>query len=305
MDLKIKIGKITFKNPVWVASGTFGYGKEFEDFLDLGSVGAVITKTLTLNAREGNPPPRIVETPSGLLNSIGLENQGIDHFIREYWPFLKKIGTKVIISITGTGREEFVRCAERIAGEIRPDAVEINLSCPNVTHRGTRFRLMAQDPVTTGKVITAVRKRIGCPVIAKLTPDVTDITVVARAAESAGADAVSLVNTYPAMAVDAEEMRPVLGNMTGGLSGPAIKPMALKAVWDVYNSVKVPVIGIGGVMTGKDCAEFVLCGARAVQVGTANLADPVAYARILDEFTAYLKKKKIKKIKDLVGRLGT
>jgi len=305
MDLQVTIGKIRFKNPIWVASGTFGYGEEFLDFVDLDNIGAIVTKTLTPEAREGNPPPRLVETPSGLLNSIGLENEGVDHFKAEHYPFLKKLKTRIIVSIGGLRKEEFERCAEKLSAEDPPDAIEINLSCPNVTHAGTRHAYISQDPRATERIVSACRRKAGCAVIAKLTPDVTDIAVIAGAAEAGGADAVSLINTCPGIAVDAEEMKPVLGNIVGGLGGPAIKPIALKAVRDVYGKVKIPVIGIGGVMTGIDVAEFMLCGACAVQVGTANLADPVAYDRILGEFETYLRQKKIKKASSLVGGLKT
>jgi len=302
MDLKVTIGGTTFRNPVWTASGTFGNGEEFLDFVDLKKVGAVITKTVTLKAREGNPPPRIVETSSGLLNSIGLENKGLNNFLKEQYPSLRKLKTKFIVSIARSGQNDLVRCAEKLAGE-KPDAIELNLSCPNVRHGGTRHRLTAQDARQTEKMVASVRRVVKCPVIAKLTPDVTDIGEIAQAAESGGADAVSVVNTYPGMAVDAEEMKPVLGNVVGGLSGPAIKPMALKAVRDVYDKVRIPVVGIGGIMTGIDVAEFMLCGASAVQIGTANLVDPDAYERILDEFVEYLDRKKIKKTASLTGRL--
>jgi dihydroorotate dehydrogenase (NAD+) catalytic subunit len=303
MDLQVKIGNVIFKNPIWVASGTFGYGEEFLDFLDLDRIGAVVTKTVTLKALEGNIPPRLVETPSGLLNSIGLENKGIDHFKAEHYPFLKKLKTKIVVSIGGSKKEEFERCVEKLSGEEAPDAIELNLSCPNVAHAGTRYSLISQDVRATEKIVSSCRKKTGCVIIAKLTPSVTDIAAVARAAEIGGADAVSVINTCPGMAVDAEEMRPLLGNVTGGLSGPAIKPIALKAVWDVYHKVKIPVVGVGGVMTGIDVAEFMLCGARAVQIGTANLADPVAYDRILDQFKKYLKQKKIKRAGSLAGKL--
>jgi dihydroorotate dehydrogenase (NAD+) catalytic subunit len=303
MNLKVKIGKTIFKNPVWVASGTFGYGEEFEGLVDLREVGAILTKTVTLRKREGNPPPRLVETPSGLLNSIGLENKGIDYFKKEKYPFLKKIGTRVIVSIAGENKKEFTACAEKLSGKDEPDAIEINLSCPNVTHSGTKYSLMAQDPKTTESIIKSVRKKTKSTLIAKLTPNVTDITEIALAAEAAGADAVSLVNTYMGMMVDAEKMEPMLGNVVGGLSGPAIKPMALKAVRDVYGSVSIPVIGIGGIMTGADVAEFMLVGASAVQVGTANLADPAAYNRILREFKEYLDRQGILKAKNLTGKL--
>ena len=305
MDLSVNIGKIKFKNPVWVASGTFGYGREFADFVDLKEIGAIVTKTVTLRAREGNAPPRVVETPSGLLNSIGLENAGITHFIREYYPQLKKTGTRIIVSIAGSGERELAECAAMLAGAGEPDMIEVNLSCPNVEHKQTRYALISQDAGSTEKIIAAVRKKVKCGVIAKLTPNVTDIRPIAAAAEAGGADAVALVNTYMGIAVDAEKMKPILGNIVGGLSGPAIKPMALKAVLDAYRSVKIPVVGIGGIMTGRDAAEFMLCGAAAVQVGTANLADPTAYNRILGEFRGYLKAKKMNEAKKLVGRLRT
>ncbi len=232
-DLKIKIGKIIFQNPIWVASGTFGSGKEFADFVDLRKVGAIIPKTVTLNERTGNPSPRIVETPSGLLNSIGLENKGIANFLKEEKTFLNKIKTKIIVSIAGTSLKEFTLCAAHLKGKNKPDAVEINLSCPNISHAGSKKRLFAQDPGETERIVKAVKKKTGLTVYAKLTPNVTDIATIAKAAEAGGADAVSLVNTYLGMAINAENKKPVLGNVFGGVSGPAIKPMALKAVWDV------------------------------------------------------------------------
>jgi len=218
-NLKITIGNVTFKNPVWVASGTFGTGEEFEDLLDLGKVGAIVTKTVTLRAREGNRPPRIVETAAGLLNSIGLENRGIDVFLREKYPFLKKLSTRAVVSISGSGKKEIEGCAARLAGAGEPDAVELNLSCPNVEHGGTKHKLVAQDARATEKAVNTLRRRVKCPVIAKLTPNVTDLAGIAKAAEAGGADAVSLVNTYLGMAVDPEKGAPVLGNVIGGLAG--------------------------------------------------------------------------------------
>lgn len=303
MDLRIKIGNTTFKNPVWVASGTFGYGKEFEDFVDLEKVGAIVTKTITLMAREGNPTPRIVETPSGLLNSIGLENMGAEHFKKTYMPDLKKLDTRIVASIAGSKKEEFVECVKILSGKNSPDAFEVNLSCPNVKHAQTRYKLIAQDPESTAATIKAVKKVTKKPVIAKLTPNVTDIAHIAKHAEKAGADAVALVNTYFAMAVDAETMTPVLGNVVGGLSGPAIKPMALKAVMDVSNNINIPIIGIGGIMGGICAAEFMICGASAVQVGTANFSDPRAQGIVLKELISYLKRKKLTRAKDLIGTL--
>ena len=304
MDLSVKIGKIEFKNPLWAASGTFGTrGEEFEDFLKLENIGAIVTKTVTLKPREGNPPPRIVETPSGLLNSIGLENKGIDAFIKHDLPKLKKIRTRTVISIAGTTGQDIAKCITKIPGKLMPDAIELNLSCPNVTHGKTKYQLISQDPTATEKIVKAAVKGASCAVIVKLTPNVTDVGETAKAAQEGGADAVSLVNTYFGMAVNAQEERPVLGNVCGGLSGPAIKPMALKAVSEAYENIKIPIVGIGGIVKGTDVAEFMLCGARAVQIGTVNLIEPFSCERILKEFKAYLEGKKIKKADDIIGRL--
>lgn len=302
MDLTVKIGKTVFKNPIWVASGTFGSGEDFEDFIDFQKVGAIVTKTVTLKKREGNKPPRVVETASGLLNSIGLENKGIEHFKKEIYPQAKKRGTHIIVSIAGNGEKEFTSCAEALK-EINPDGIELNLSCPNVKHGGTKAVLIAQDAQATGQIIRSVRKITKNLLIVKLTPNVTDITQIAKASEKARADAISLVNTFSGMAVDVDTMKPVLGNIIGGLSGPAIKPLALKIVRDAHKAVKIPIIGIGGIISGRDVAEFMLCGACAVQVGTSNLIDPDSQKRILKEFTDYLKEKRIKKAAAIVGKL--
>jgi dihydroorotate dehydrogenase (NAD+) catalytic subunit len=305
MDVRVKIGDVVFVNPIWVASGTFGYGREFEDLLDLSRIGAIVTKTVTKEPRAGNRPPRIVETPSGLLNSIGLQNDGIRSFKKEHFSFLKRAGTRIVVSIAGDSKAEFTYCAKELSGRCRPDAIELNLSCPNVAHKGTKRRLLAQDAKATKEIVAAVRERTKSAVIAKLTPNVTDIAGIARAAQAGGADAVSLVNTFFGMAVDAAARRPLLGNITGGLSGPAIKPMALKAVWDVYNAVDIPVVGIGGIMSGTDVAEFMLCGATAVQVGTANFVDPAGYGRILGQFKTYLKEQKARGAEEIIGGLRT
>ena len=303
MDLTVKINGTSYKNPVWVASGTFACGEEFADLIDLSKVGAIVTKTVTLRPREGNPPPRIVETSSGMLNSIGLENKGARHFKNEILPLLKKQKTRIIISIAAFSDKEFAECAEMLSEENFPAAIELNLSCPNVAHGGTKRALVAQDATATERAVAAVRKRVKRTLIAKLSPHVTDIGEIAKAAEAGGADAVALVNTYPGLAVDAEAMKPVLGNIVGGLSGPAIKPLALKAVRDAHREVNIPIVGIGGIMKGTDVAEFMLCGASAVEVGTANLADPAAHNRILKEFEEYLERKNIKKARDLVGKI--
>jgi dihydroorotate dehydrogenase (NAD+) catalytic subunit len=303
MNLKTKICDILFKNPIWVASGTFRYGEEFTDFLNLNDIGAIVTKTITLNARQGNPPPRIVETASGLLNSIGLENDGAKIFKQKNYTRLKQLKTKIIISIAGEDQEEFIKCVQILTEQNFPSAFELNLSCPNVMQNQTRYKLIAQDPHATEKIVSAVKQHTKLPVIAKLTPNVTDIVTIAKAAEVGGADAISLANTYLGMAINTETRRPLLSNIVGGLSGPAIKPLALRAVWEVHNHISIPIIGIGGIMTGIDVAEFMLCGACAVQVGTANLIDPNAYTRILQEFKDYLKRHNIKQLSELIGKL--
>ncbi|MGD9109101.1 MAG: dihydroorotate dehydrogenase [Gammaproteobacteria bacterium] len=304
MNLETTIGKIKFKNPIWVASGTFRYGEEFADFLDLSKIGAIITKTVTLEPRKGNPPPRLVETAAGLLNSIGLENKGAANFKTKHFNRLKNIDTKIIVNIAGTSAEEFAECAEILAENNFPHAFELNLSCPNVQHKQSKYRLLAQDPNLTEQIVASVKKKVKQPIIVKLTPNVTDIAEIAYAAEQGGADAVSLVNTYIGMAVDVHAMKPLLGNIIGGLSGPAIKPLALRAVWEVYKKVSIPIIGIGGIMSGIDVAEFMLCGASAVQIGTANLLNPQAYDKISAEFFDYLQTKKITSLDQIVGKLS-
>ena len=279
VNLKIKIGKLTLKNPVMVASGTFG--EEYGEVIDINSLGAYVAKTITLESRLGNPAPRLAETASGMLNSIGLENKGFEYFAKEKAPFLEKLKTAVVISIAGNTATEFKELARRVSKLKCADAIEVNLSCPNVKH-GSREGLIAQDADATFEVIKAVKKATKLTVIAKLTPNVTDIVKIALAAERAGADAILVANTFLGMAVDVQAKRPKLGNTIGGLSGPAIKPMALKMVWDTYKKIKVPVIGCGGIMDYKDALEFILCGAKAVQVGTANFVDPTAMINIIN-----------------------
>jgi len=303
--LKVRIGKLELKNPVILASGTCGFGEEIKDLIDINKVGAIVTKTITLNKREGNAPPRICETPAGLLNSIGLDNDGLKDFIFKKVPYLESLNIPVIASIAAASIDGFRQLARELSGVPCIRAIEVNLSCPNVIHKGTKYSLLAQDREAVGKIIREIRKIKPRMLIAKLSPNVTDIKEIARAAESAGAGAISLINTYPAMAVDASTMKPKLGNITGGLSGPAIKPLALKCVWDVYNEVRIPVIGMGGIMDAEDAVEFILCGASAVQVGTANFVNPQAPLKILDGIKNYLKEKKIKSIKSLVGKLKT
>jgi dihydroorotate dehydrogenase (NAD+) catalytic subunit len=300
VNLKVKIGKMELKNPVMVASGTFG--EEYGELIDINSLGAYVAKTITLEPRVGNPAPRIAETASGMLNSIGLENKGFEYFAKEKAPFLKKIRTAVVVSIAGDNASEFKELASRVSRLGYVDAIEVNLSCPNVKH-GTRHGLIAQDEIATKDVIKAVKKASSVPVIAKLTPNVTDITKIALAAEDAGSDALLLVNTFFGMAVDIDTGKPRLGNITGGLSGPAIKPMVIKMVWETYKKVRIPVIGCGGIMDHKDAIEFMLCGARAIQVGTANFIYPEAALDIIDGIKRYMSEKKISDVRKLTGAI--
>ena len=304
-NLKVKIRKLELKNPVILASGTAGFGKEIKDLVDINKLGAIITKTITLNKKEGNPPPRVVETPGGLLNSIGLDNDGLKDFIFEKISFLEKLKIPTVVSIAGDSLDEFIKLAEEVSKIPCVKAIEVNLSCPNVVHKGTRFSLLAQDKKAVEKIISQLRKVTEHTLIAKLSPNVTSIKEIAKAAEDAGSDAISLINTYPGMLVDISTGKPKLGGVTGGLSGPCIKPLALKCVWDAYNIVKVPIIGMGGIMDGKDAIEFMLCGASAVQVGTANFVNPRAPLEILDGIKKYMKEKKINSVKGLTGKLKT
>lgn len=297
---EVKIGRLRLKNPVMAASGTFG--PEYGEFTDINSLGAYVAKTITIKARTGNPPPRVAETPSGMLNAIGLENNGLDDFIRNKLSKLKNIKIPVIASIAGDDAEEFKDLARSLSRIKKIAALEINLSCPNVKH-GKRNFLIAQDEGATCEIIKAVRKATPLTVIAKLSPNVTDISKIAMAAKNSGADAVSLVNTFIGMAVDIETQEPVLGNITGGLSGPAIKPIALRMVRDVYKKVNIPIIGIGGIMDYKDAVEFMLCGASAIQVGTANFVNPCATKEIVEGLKKYMAKNKIGDIKRLIGAL--
>ncbi len=301
-DLSVKLGGLTLKNPVMSASGTFGYGQEFAEYVPPAMMGAVVTKGISLKPRHGNPPPRICETPAGMLNSIGLENVGLEAFVRDKLPWLKEQGAVVVANILGDQVDEYSALAEGLDHSGGVDMIEINVSCPNVAAGGLAF---GTDPEATAAVVRAVRKATGLPLMCKLTPMVADIVSVARAAVAAGADVLSLINTIPAMAVDLKTRKPVLANTIGGLSGPAIKPVALRLVWQVARSVKVPVVGIGGIMTAQDALEFLLAGASAIQVGTANFINPRAAMDILAGVEKYFAENGLPDLSALVGRLET
>jgi len=300
-SLKVRIGGLELKNPVMAASGTFGSGEEYKGLVNLNALGAIVTKSVTLKAREGNPPPRMVETPSGMLNSIGIQNDGVDAFIKDKMPFLDKLKTAVVVSIAGHCVEDYARMAAKLDKVKRADAIEINISCPNVKG-GLEF---SKEPGSAADVVRAVRKSTRKPVITKLSPNVKDISEIALAAQEAGTDAVSLVNTFTGMAIDIDSRMPVLGNIVGGLSGPAIKPIALRMVWETARRVRVPVIGMGGIMDSDDALEFIIAGAAAVQVGTANFVDPSATTGIISGIEKYMRDRKIKNIKELTGCLKT
>jgi dihydroorotate dehydrogenase (NAD+) catalytic subunit len=281
----MELAGIKLKNPVLVASGTFGNGREYNDYLDLNQLGAIITKSVTLLPREGNPAPRIAETPSGMLNSIGLQNEGIEYFLKEDLPFLAKFATPTIVNIAGESVEEYAELARRLSKESMVKGIEVNISCPNVKLGGMSFGV---DPKLTKEVIAAVRKATTQPIIVKLTPNVTDITIIGKAAVEAGADALSAINTIVGMSIDLETGQSRLGRLTGGLSGPAIRPIAVRMVYELAHSVKVPVIGLGGIMTGNDAVEFLLAGAQAVQVGTANFVDTSASIKVIKGIEDYV-----------------
>lgn len=301
MKLNVSIGHINFQNPITIASGTFGYVPQYVKTSDIRKLGAFIPKTITLVAREGNPSPRIVETASGMINAIGIENDGLDHFLKHKLPDLAKLKMPLIVSVSAYQHNDFEALVTRLNQEESVSLIELNLSCPNLKHT----KLIAQDPAATHEVVAALKKISAKPLIAKLSPNVTDIAAVAFAAQEAGADAVSLVNTFSAMAVDVHRRRPVLGNVTGGLSGPAIKPIALKMVYDVKKRVTIPIIAMGGIMTAEDALEFLIVGATMVAVGTANFVDPQAPLKILQGIKAYMKQHRASDIHDIIGSLRT
>ena len=300
VGLGVKIGPLELKNPVMTASGTFGYGLEFEPFVDLSRLGAVVVKGLSLNPRPGNPPPRIIETAGGMLNAIGLQNIGIRAFIQEKMPHLRQLGVTVIANIFGETIDEYRRVAAMLDTVAGIAGIEVNISCPNVKKGGIAF---GADPDMAADVTRQVRRETKLPLIIKLTPNVTDITEIAFAAEAAGADAISLINTVTGMSVDIEARRPRLANVTGGLSGPAIKPIALRMVWQTAQALKIPVIGAGGIRTAADAIEFLIAGASAIEIGTANFLNPSVTIDILEGIQEYMARHQIKHMKDLIGSL--
>lgn len=298
-DLSVSLNRLTLKNPILVASGTFGYAKEMTAFVDFAQLGGIIPKTVTPQPRPGNPPPRTVETASGMLNSIGLDNDGFDQFVAEKLPYLTGLGTSIVVNIAAKANDDFRRMASRLNEVSGVAAIELNISCPNVSG-GVDF---GTDPSLAAEVVAAVRESCNIPVIAKLTPNVTSVVPIAKAVADAGADAVSLINTFQGMAVDWKRRRPVLGNVLGGLSGPAIKPLALRIVWQVSQQVKIPIIGIGGIQSIDDVMEFLLVGATAVQIGTANFYNPGLANQIIRELPDALATLKADSVKDVVGTL--
>jgi dihydroorotate dehydrogenase (NAD+) catalytic subunit len=302
VNLAVEIGSLKIKNPVMTASGTFGYGEEYEGYVDLNKLGAIVVKGLSLKPRLGNPPPRIMETAGGMLNAVGLQNIGVEAFINEKLPYLKNFGVAVIANIYGETVAEYSKVAAKLSAVRGVHALEVNVSCPNVKKGGLSF---GSDPKAAAEVTRRVKAETNLPVIVKLTPNVTDIAAIAEAVERAGADALSLINTLSGMAVDLKTRTPHLKNNTGGLSGPAIKPVAVRMVWQVIQRVSIPVIGIGGIMNAEDALEFLILGAKAVQIGTANFINPRATMDVIDGMQKYLIENKIKDIKDIIGTLRT
>lgn len=299
-DLRVNIGALALKNPVLTASGTFGYGEEFADFIDLTRLGGFIVKGTTLHPREGNPYPRMAETPMGMLNGVGLQNKGVHYFVEHIYPRLKDINTHVIVNVSGSSIEDYSETAAIVNDLDNIPAIELNISCPNVKKGGMTFGV---QPNAAAEVVSAVRKAYHKTLIVKLTPNVTDITEIAKAVEGAGADSVSLINTMLGMAIDAERRKPLLSTVTGGLSGPCVKPVALRMVWQVAKAVKVPVVGLGGIMNATDAIEFMLAGATAVEIGTANFIDPSITVKVVDGINDYLDRHGFKSVRDIIGAL--
>ena len=299
-DLNVNIGELQMKNPVMTASGTFGYGEEFADFIDIARIGGIIVKGTTLHKREGNLYPRMAETPSGMLNAVGLQNKGVHYFVDTIYPRIKDVKTNMIVNVSGSAIEDYVETASIINELVNIPAIELNISCPNVKQGGMAFGVTAKG---AEEVVKAVRKVYNKTLIVKLSPNVTDITEIAKAAENAGADSVSLINTLLGMAIDAEKRRPLLSTITGGMSGAAVKPIALRMVWQVSKAVNIPVIGLGGIMNWRDAVEFMLAGASAVQIGTANFIDPAITIKVAEGINDYLDRHGFTSVKQIIGAL--
>lgn len=299
-NLNVKIGQLEMKNPVMTASGTFGYGEEYADFIDITKIGGIIVKGTTLHKREGNPYPRMAETPSGMLNAVGLQNKGVDYFVNHIYPRIKQIDTQMIVNVSGSAIEDYVATAERINELDKIPAIELNISCPNVKQGGMAFGVTTQGAEEVTRAVREVYKKT---LIVKLSPNVTSISDIAKAAEQGGADSVSLINTLLGMAIDAEKRQPILSTVTGGMSGAAIKPIALRMVWQVAKAVGIPVIGLGGIMNWKDAVEFILAGATAIQIGTANFIDPTVSLKVVEGINDYLNRHGFSSVTDIVGAL--
>lgn len=298
INLEVEIAGIKFKNPVMPAAGTFGYGEEYAPLIDLNRLGAVVTKTITLEPREGNPPPRTCETPCGMLNSIGLQNVGVKRFIKEKMPFLRRLKTNIIVSIAGSTMDDYRKLAVILNPVEGIDFLEVNISCPNVE---AEHQIFGTNPIMAGEVIRVVKENTHLPIIVKLTPNVTDITEIAKAVEHAGADAICAINTLKGMAIDIETGKPKIANVFGGLSGPGIKPIAVLMVYEIHKVVKIPIIGVGGIMNWRDVVEFIMAGATAIQVGTANFVDPQTMPKIIEGLAEFMEKKGIDDVKKLIG----
>lgn len=301
VNISTKIGGLTLKNPVLTASGTFGYGTEYKDLVDLNSLGGIIVKGTTLNPREGNDYPRMAETPSGMLNAVGLQNKGVDYFINNIYPTISNYDTEIIVNVSGASVTDYVAVAERISELDKINAIEVNISCPNVKQGGMAFGTTIEG---ASEITTAIRKVYHKTLIVKLSPNVTDIVSIAKAVEDSGADSVSLINTLLGMAIDVERQKPVLSTITGGLSGPAVRPVAVRMVWQVAKAVKIPVIGLGGIASGRDAMEFILAGASAVQVGTANFIYPNITLEIINYIKGYCTRHNVKDITELIGAVN-
>ncbi|HAC22655.1 MAG: dihydroorotate dehydrogenase [Tannerellaceae bacterium] len=299
-DLRVNIGKLALKNPVMTASGTFGYGTEFADFFDIARLGGIFVKGTTIHKREGNLYPRMAETPAGMLNAVGLQNKGVDYFVSDIYPTIKDIDTNMIVNVSGSTIEDYIACAEKVNSLENIPAIELNISCPNVKQGGMAFGTCT---TSAAEVVKAVRAVYNKTLIVKLSPNVTDIASIAKAVEAEGADAVSLINTMLGMAINAEKRKPILSTITGGLSGPCVKPIALRMVWQTYNAVNIPIVGLGGISNATDAIEFMLAGATAIQIGTYNFVDPTVSVKVIDGINEYCDRHGFKSASELIGAL--